>query len=168
MDVPRLGMEWELKLPAYTTAIATPDLRRSCDLHHHPWQRWIPNPLSKATDWTCILTDTSWVHYCRATIIEGNSSPLKFLTAYKWFDSCPNSEQHRHSSKRPLWVTEEEDRAQGNRIQAMELELQKAGTRIQRVTPKPSPQHSLEKELGARTAPKPPSAMGTQEHEWTS
>ena len=22
------------------------------------------NPLSKARDWTCILMDTSWVHYC--------------------------------------------------------------------------------------------------------
>ena len=33
-EVPRLGGESELLLPAYATATATWDLRRSCDLHH--------------------------------------------------------------------------------------------------------------------------------------
>ena len=32
--VPRLGGELELQLPAYTTAIATRDPRRICELHH--------------------------------------------------------------------------------------------------------------------------------------
>ena len=32
MEVPRLGVEWELQLPAYTTAAATPDPRHVCDL----------------------------------------------------------------------------------------------------------------------------------------
>ena len=31
------------------------------------WQHWILNPLSKARDWTHILTDTSQVRYCWAT-----------------------------------------------------------------------------------------------------
>ena len=35
MDVPRLGVQWELQLPAYTTATATQDLSGICDLHHH-------------------------------------------------------------------------------------------------------------------------------------
>jgi len=32
MDVPRLGVESELQLPAYTTATATQDRSRVCDL----------------------------------------------------------------------------------------------------------------------------------------
>ena len=31
MEVPRLGVESELQLPAYTTATATQDLSRACD-----------------------------------------------------------------------------------------------------------------------------------------
>ena len=33
-------------------------------LHHSSRQCWIHNPLSGARDRTCILMDTSWVHYC--------------------------------------------------------------------------------------------------------
>ena len=49
MEVPRLGVQSELQLPAYTTATAMPDLSLVCDLHHSSWQCWILNPLSKAT-----------------------------------------------------------------------------------------------------------------------
>ena len=61
MEVPRLGVESELKLPAYTTAIATAmwDLSHVCNLSHSSWQCWIHNPLSKARDQTLILMDTS-------------------------------------------------------------------------------------------------------------
>ena len=34
MEVPRLGVELELQLPAYTTATATRDLSLICDPHH--------------------------------------------------------------------------------------------------------------------------------------
>ena len=34
MDVPRLAVESGLQLPAYTTAIATPDPNSVCDLYH--------------------------------------------------------------------------------------------------------------------------------------
>ena len=34
MEVPRLGVELELQLPAYTSATATPDLSHIWDLHH--------------------------------------------------------------------------------------------------------------------------------------
>ena len=33
MEVPRLGIEWELQLLAYTTATATPDLSCICNLY---------------------------------------------------------------------------------------------------------------------------------------
>ena len=67
MEVPRLGVDLELRQPAYTTATAIWDLSHVCDLHHSSWQHLIPNPLSEATDQTSVLTDTSQVHYHRAT-----------------------------------------------------------------------------------------------------
>ena len=48
MEVPRLGVESELQLPAYTTATATPDPSCICDLCCSLWPCWILNPLSKA------------------------------------------------------------------------------------------------------------------------
>ena len=41
MEVPRLGVELELQLPAYTTAAAMPDLSRICDLNHSSWEHQI-------------------------------------------------------------------------------------------------------------------------------
>jgi len=48
MDIPKLGVEMELQLPAYTTATATPDSSHIFDLYHSSWQRRIPNTLSEA------------------------------------------------------------------------------------------------------------------------
>ena len=59
MEVPRLGTESELQLPA--TATATPDPRRICNLHCSSQQHRILNPLREARDQTCILMDMSQV-----------------------------------------------------------------------------------------------------------
>ena len=48
MEVPRLGVQLELQLPAYTTATATLDPSCVCDLHHSSQQRQILNPLIEA------------------------------------------------------------------------------------------------------------------------
>ena len=61
MEVPRLGVESELQLPAYTTGTETSDPSHICDLHHRSWQRWILNPLKEAMDGTHILMDPSRV-----------------------------------------------------------------------------------------------------------
>ena len=61
MEVPRLGVESELQLPAYTIATATRDPSCVCDLHHSSWQCWILNPLSEARDQTCNLMVPSWI-----------------------------------------------------------------------------------------------------------
>ena len=63
MEVPRLGVESELQLPAYTVATAMPDPSNICDLHHSSQQCWILNPLREAKDRAHILMDTNQVHY---------------------------------------------------------------------------------------------------------
>ena len=54
MELPRLGVELELQLPAYAIAIAIPDLSCVHSLKQHP----ILNPLSDARDQTLILRET--------------------------------------------------------------------------------------------------------------
>ena len=83
MEVPRPGVASELQLPAYTTATATRDLCRVCDLDHSSQQRWILNPLSKARNRTHVLMDASWVH--QPLIHDGNSK----IPALLMF--CPSS-----------------------------------------------------------------------------
>ena len=65
MEVPRLS---ELQPPAYTTARATRDPSRVCDLHHSPRQRRILHPLSEARDRTWNLMVPSWIHSRCATV----------------------------------------------------------------------------------------------------
>ena len=67
MEVPRLEVESELQLLAHTTATGTPDPSHVCDLHHSSQQCRIPDPLSEARDRTCILMDTSRIHFHCAT-----------------------------------------------------------------------------------------------------
>ena len=64
MVFPKLGVELELKPPAYTTAIATPDLSHICNLHHRSQQHRVLNPLRKARDRTRILMNTSQICFC--------------------------------------------------------------------------------------------------------
>lgn len=68
MEVPSLGDELELQLPAYTTATATPDPSHTCNLSHSLWQCQILNTLSEARDRTCLLMDTTLVLNPRATM----------------------------------------------------------------------------------------------------
>ena len=67
MEVPRLGVQMELQLLAYTTATATRDPSCICDIHHSSQQRQIPDPLSEARDQTHILMGTSWIRFHCAT-----------------------------------------------------------------------------------------------------
>ena len=49
-EIPRLGVESDLQLPACTIATAMQNLSRICDLQHNSWQHQILNPLSEARD----------------------------------------------------------------------------------------------------------------------
>ena len=63
VEVPRLGVKWELQLPTHAIDTATPDLSHIYDLHHSSQQHRILNLLGEARVRTCILMDTSWAHY---------------------------------------------------------------------------------------------------------
>ena len=67
MEVPRLGVQMELWLLAYTRATAMPDPSRVCVLHHSSGQRQILNPPSKARDQTLNFMIPSWIRFCCAT-----------------------------------------------------------------------------------------------------
>ena len=58
MEFPRLGVESELQLPAYTTTTAMPDLSCICDLCCSLQQCQILKPLSKDRYRTCVLMET--------------------------------------------------------------------------------------------------------------
>ena len=61
MEVPRLGVQLELQLLAYTSATATWNLSHVCDLHHSSQKHQILNPLRETRDQTHVLMDASWV-----------------------------------------------------------------------------------------------------------
>ena len=61
MEVPRLGVELQLLLPAHATATMQ-ELSLVCDLYHSSRQCQILNPLSEARGQTRVLMDASQVH----------------------------------------------------------------------------------------------------------
>ena len=58
MKVPRLGVEFELQLPAQATVTATQDLSHNCGLHHSSRRGQGSNS---------VLVDNSRLHFCCAT-----------------------------------------------------------------------------------------------------
>ena len=60
--------------------IQQPQQQGICNLHDSSQQCRILNPPSEARDRTCILMDTSWVHFCCAT--AGAPQLVTFLKVY--------------------------------------------------------------------------------------
>ena len=77
-EVPRRGVESELQLLAYTTAIATEDPSHVCNLHHRSQQYQILNPLSEARDRTRNLMVPSWICFCCTT----TGTPKSFIDGH--------------------------------------------------------------------------------------
>ena len=65
-------------LLAYAIATAMQDLSLVCELHHSSWQCRILDPMSEARDQTCILMDTSRIHFHCAT----TGTPVLFCLFY--------------------------------------------------------------------------------------
>ena len=68
MEVPRLGVQLELLLLAYTTATAAPDSSHVCELHHSSWQHQILKALSKTRDRTHNLVVSNRIRFCCTTM----------------------------------------------------------------------------------------------------
>ena len=81
MEVPRLGVESELQMLAYTTATQDPSC--ICNLHHSSQECWIFNPLSEARDQTHNPMVTSWIHFhCVITGTPKSSLFLKIMNIF--------------------------------------------------------------------------------------
>ena len=91
MEVPRLGVKLEPQLLAYTTATTTRDPSHVFDLHHSSQQWWIPNPLSKSRDQTCILMDTNWISFCCATMGKSGNIVNVCLFVFCLFSATPSA-----------------------------------------------------------------------------
>ena len=63
MEVPRLEVELELKLPTYAKVTATPDMSGVYSLLQSSQQCQIPDPLMEARNQTQDLMDTSLIHF---------------------------------------------------------------------------------------------------------
>ena len=87
MDGSRLGIQWELQLPAYAIATATGDLSHVCDLHHSSQQRQILNPLSEARDRTHHLMVPSRICFCYGMM--GIPFFWRILLESRFLDSTP-------------------------------------------------------------------------------
>ena len=86
VEVPRLGVESELQLLAYTTARATQDPTCICDLYHSSQQCQILNPLIEARDcywWATVGTPYfhAFDHPCPCLFISKELVPVYFR---KW------------------------------------------------------------------------------------
>ena len=90
MEVPRLGVEWELQLPAYTIATAMQDPSHVCDLHHSLQQHEILNPLREARDRTYILMDL--VGFINRWAMKGTPRCYQFFLSVCII--CDNSRLH--------------------------------------------------------------------------
>jgi len=97
MEVPRLGVQSELQLPAYTTAIAMQDPSRVCDLHYSSRQRQILYPLSEVRDQTRVLMDTSRVR--KLLSHDGNSQKCTFCLLL--FKTAPPPQKKALGEKSP-------------------------------------------------------------------
>ena len=79
MKVPRLGVQSELQLLAYTTATAMQDPSLICDLHYSSRQPRIFYPLSGARDRTCNLMVPHRILFCCTT--TGTPGPTSEFTS---------------------------------------------------------------------------------------
>ena len=92
MEIPKLGIELELQLPAYTTGTAARDLSQFCNLHHSSQQCRILSLLIKDRNWTLA---TSWllIGFINHWATMGTPHSDFLLSLYKNTKSRKNKER---------------------------------------------------------------------------
>ena len=104
MEIPGLGVELELQLPAYTRATATPDPSHVCDLHHSSQQLQFLKPLSEARR-THNLMDASWIRFHFATTETPNIQNFRikhdFILIYSSFSDVNQNSPEQNDPLSP-------------------------------------------------------------------
>ena len=94
MKVPRLGVESELQLLAYTAAMATQDPSCIFNLHHSLQQRWIPDQrvrpgIEPAFSWILVrfhfCCTTMGIPICMSSFEKYSGLPISFLPSFLSF-----------------------------------------------------------------------------------
>ena len=85
MEVPRLGVELELQLPAYAKATAMQDPSRICNLHYSSRQHQSLNPQSKGRDRTHNLMVIGQIRFCCTTTGTPGILEMKIHRDYSGF-----------------------------------------------------------------------------------
>ena len=80
MEIPRLGLNRSYSCQPSSQPQQDPSL--ISDLHHSSQKCQIPDPLSKARDWTHVLMDSSRIHFCCTT----KGTPRKIFNDH--FNRC--------------------------------------------------------------------------------
>ena len=103
MEVPRLVVQLELQLPAYTTAIAMQDPSHIFNLHHSSQQHRILTPLREARDWICILMDTCQVHNLLSHNRNSHVTLISIITTNVGIMYL-HTHTHAHSTLSATWA----------------------------------------------------------------
>ena len=83
IEAPKLGVQLQLQLAAYTTAMQ--HLSHICNLCHSSWQHGILDLLSEARDGICVLRDTvSSDHFCWAMTWTPRCHIWKLSNDFRW------------------------------------------------------------------------------------
>ena len=103
-EVLRQGVESELHVQVYTTAIATRNPSPVCNLHHSSQQHQILSPLSEIRNQTRVLMDSSWIHYHWATMGTPSAGSFKVALSFNASAAQLGAELWRAESPRvSLW-----------------------------------------------------------------
>ena len=98
MEFPRLRVESELQLPAYTTATAIPDPSHVFNLCHSLWQLRILNTLNETRDRTHILSETTSGSYL---LSHNGKCSLSFILSWNsHHGSAINEPNYRLATER--------------------------------------------------------------------
>ena len=112
MEVPRLGVQLEMQMPAYATA--TPDLSHICDLHCSSQQHRILSPLSRARigptfSWLLVRFFIRWA--TMGTLNRVNFLKVSKLQSYQTQQQKPKTNQKWNTAHKQHASEDGDDRS---------------------------------------------------------